>query len=407
MGWKDQLRPASFKGVNFKVEDHEAEGGRRLVVNEYPYRDLPYTEDMGRAARRYNVTAYVLGQNYMATRDALIDAIEAGGANTLVHPYLGTKSVICETYRLRETKNEGGYCVISMSLVEAGSKTFPNGAPVPTTLVSMRADELISAAKDSFVNGMTVTGVSEWVRDAYSDTLGSAAGIFDIIRTNGGINAQTTAALVNKAALWVADVADLSSPSLSLIRDLSGAADRLINTLAGVFDLAPNASTSTKNLQRFISFTNPRVGSLTSNGIIADNNAEISETFIRTAAIAVEAKSAVAQTYPTLGEALNAREYLLTRIDALAANTRDDGIYDSFRQLRTEIAAAIPGEDNDLPSLSNVTLKESVPSLVLAYDLYEGVSREQDIIDRNEIRHPAFLPGGTDLSVIKDVESTT
>ena len=163
MGWRENLRTASFKGIEFFVEDHEAEVGRRLVVNEYPYRDKPYTEDMGRKARRYIVQAYIIGDEYMTARDELFDAIEVGGAGTLIHPYLGSREVICENARARESKNEGGFVVFSLTFVEAGSRSYPNSAPVPADLVEQEADLLITAARTSFVEDMVVTGVPEWL----------------------------------------------------------------------------------------------------------------------------------------------------------------------------------------------------------------------------------------------------
>lgn len=404
--WKDRLRKGSFKGIPFYIEDHEAEVGRRLVVNEYPYRDEPFSEDMGRAARRYSVTCYMIGDNYMSDRDRMLDAIESGGAGVLVHPYLGTKDVICESGRLRETKGEGRFATFSLSFVEAGRQLFPNASPIPSDLVSLRADELISAARSAFVNGMTVTGVSEWVRDSYSGTLSSVADVFDVIRSNGGINAQTTTSLINLAAEWVADVADLGSPSIGLIRDLFGAADRIIDSIAGVFNLSPSPDIAAKNLQRFSSFSVPRNGATTAAAITANTNAQVSEDFIRTVSVATETKAAVARDYQSYEDALDARSNILTRIDALAGQTSDDTIYNSFRSLRSEVAAAIPGEKTALPRIGNVSLKQSAPSLVVAYDLYESVAREQEIIDRNKIRHPGFLPGGQLLSVLRDVKDT-
>ena len=44
------LREASFKGAPFHVEETGGQFGRRTVLHEYPFRDLPYGEDLGRSA---------------------------------------------------------------------------------------------------------------------------------------------------------------------------------------------------------------------------------------------------------------------------------------------------------------------------------------------------------------------
>ncbi|HCS4673821.1 TPA: DNA circularization N-terminal domain-containing protein, partial [Escherichia coli] len=48
MTWKDRLQDASFRGVPFKVEEESAGAGRRVETHEYPNRDKPYTEDLGK-----------------------------------------------------------------------------------------------------------------------------------------------------------------------------------------------------------------------------------------------------------------------------------------------------------------------------------------------------------------------
>lgn len=407
MTWKDRLRPASFNNIPFYVEDHELEVGRRLVVNEYPFRDEPYTEDMGASARRYNITAYLVGNNYMDDRDSLMDAVESGTVGSLVHPYYGTKEVICQSLRIRENKTEGGYAVLAFTFVQAGQRLYPEDSPVAADLVSQEADELISAVSAEFLAGMVVSDVSEWVRDAYGVSLTEISDIFSTIRVNGGINKQTTTALINQAAIWVADIADLSLPSVSLISDVQSVIDKLVSSMAGVFDLAPNSQTAVNNLIRFSDYTADRTTAATSQGDIANNNAMLTENFIRTVAVATEAKSIVKVNFATYEDAVKGRENILDRIDALAGQTTDDTVYNSLRSVRAQVAAAVPGEDNDLPRIVGVVNKESLPSLAMSYEIYGDVEQESDIIARNNIRHPAFLPGGSNLNVLEYAEDRT
>ncbi len=404
--WRERLRPASFKGATFFVEDHEAEIARRLVVNEYPFRDEPYTEDLGKSANRYNITGYVIGADYMDARDALMDAVEEGGSGTLVHPFLGSKIVNCESIRVRESKNEGGHAIFTLIFVQSGKKLFPDSAPVPNDLVSLQADSLIDAARTEFIDQMQVVGVPEWVRETYAGDLSATADIFNQIRMNGGINKQTTTALINQAAEWVADVAELSDPSLTLVADVAGTADRMIDTFKGVLDLASSAEQAIQNLDRFSDFTSSPSNGTSAQAVIADANASASETFFRTVALANETKALVDIVFPSFEEATVARETSLARIDALAGDTTSDDLYESFRQLRTEVANAVPGEDSSLPRIRAVDLNKSLPSLALSYELYGTVDREQELIDRNNVRDPGLMPGGQNIEVLEYVEDT-
>ncbi len=79
MTWKDRLQDASFRGVPFKVEEESAGTGRRVETHEYPNRDKPYTEDLGKITFRPSITAYVVGDDCFDQRDRLIDALNKPG----------------------------------------------------------------------------------------------------------------------------------------------------------------------------------------------------------------------------------------------------------------------------------------------------------------------------------------
>lgn len=121
--WRLRLRPASFRGAGFYVEAGTRSGGRRLAPHEYPKRDLPYVEDMGRKARGYSVTAYCLGPDYQDDRDALILALEAEGSGTLVLPALGDVVVKAGPYAVIERRERGGFCEFEISFLEAGEES--------------------------------------------------------------------------------------------------------------------------------------------------------------------------------------------------------------------------------------------------------------------------------------------
>src|SRR6516165_12184471 len=104
--WRLRMRQASFKGAAFHVETQGRVSGRRTVLHEYPKLDIPYAEDLGRHAVRYQVTGYVIQRwaprpgdpqsfgnmpyNYDEARDNLLRALEDTGPGRLVDPYNNT-----------------------------------------------------------------------------------------------------------------------------------------------------------------------------------------------------------------------------------------------------------------------------------------------------------------------------
>jgi prophage DNA circulation protein len=163
--YKARLRPASFRGAQFHIEAGGKTSGRRTVLHEYPKRDDPYAEDMGRRARRWTLQAYVIGGNaqafdfdYTQARDALVSACEQEGSGLLVHPTMGEMLVNCETYSLVEGRQRGNYAELDIVFVEAG--TAPNTASGAATqaIVNGQADATGEAAATSLDQNLNALG---------------------------------------------------------------------------------------------------------------------------------------------------------------------------------------------------------------------------------------------------------
>lgn len=118
--WRASLLPASFRGAEFHVEIGAKAGGRRTVTHEYPKRDDPFGEDMGRKAKRFTVNAYIVDGDYIPLRDALVDACETEGSGLLVHPTMGELLVLCDAYSVSERRERGRMCEFELTFSEAG-----------------------------------------------------------------------------------------------------------------------------------------------------------------------------------------------------------------------------------------------------------------------------------------------
>jgi len=132
IAWRSRLMPAMFRGERFHVETGVRESGRRIVPHEFPKRDAPYAEDMGRRQREFTVRGYIIvyprdvagdvlkRKNYIEQRDKLIAALETEGPAILQLPLLGILEVACTRYRVTEENRLGGYCTFDMSFTEYG-----------------------------------------------------------------------------------------------------------------------------------------------------------------------------------------------------------------------------------------------------------------------------------------------
>lgn len=132
--WRQALLPASFRNAHFHVEVGSRENGRRIVTHEFPKKELPYSEDMGRRAKMFSVRAYCItypvtlsgaglelyNVDYRVARNNLLTALETSGPGTLQLPTLPAENVVVNRYRLTEEQRFGGYCTFDIDFAEFG-----------------------------------------------------------------------------------------------------------------------------------------------------------------------------------------------------------------------------------------------------------------------------------------------
>lgn len=132
--FRDAWIPASFRNAQFFVEATSRDNGRRIVTHEFPKKELPYSEDMGRRAKTFTLRGYCITSpktfdgdrgelyniDYRVSRDNLIVALEAQGPGTLILSTLPQENVVVTRYRLTEEDRFGGYCTFDMEFAEYG-----------------------------------------------------------------------------------------------------------------------------------------------------------------------------------------------------------------------------------------------------------------------------------------------
>jgi prophage DNA circulation protein len=129
--WRERLRPASYRGARFHCEVSTRESGRRIVEHEFPKKDLPYAEDMGRVAKQFTVRGYCItfsydsgvalyARDYRIARERLRKVLDSEGAGALQLPTQTWEMVVCTRYRLTEEERFGGYCTFDMTFQEYG-----------------------------------------------------------------------------------------------------------------------------------------------------------------------------------------------------------------------------------------------------------------------------------------------
>ncbi len=392
MSWREKLGEGSFRGKPFHVTSVTYSGGRRGPLEEYPQRDLPYKEDMGRKGRTFPLEAFVIGDDYFAAREALIAALEEPGPGELVHPYYGKRRVAVETFRVSESNDEGGIARFSIEFVETPVKpSQPTAVVDPISKVrasgvAAKASvgaEFLSQYNSSNTLKTSTAGVLESASEAMGSALAKVAtGVQTLASVKRQINdfGSNAAALVNSPSVLLSSLLEIFETLGTVVSGI----DPIGALLAAYFftpGTRPPATTTTRAREQANFDAVHRV----IQRVIA----------VHTATVAIEL------TFPNYEAAVQSRTAITDVLDEQAEVASDD-TFPALHQLRADLTKAVPGTSGDLPRLLRVTPGFTVPSLVLAHSLYGNLNFEQDLVDRNNLKHPGFVVGAGELEILSD-----
>lgn len=400
--WRASLKPASFRGVPFFVEMDEQEGGRRAVTHEFPGRDMPYTEDLGRKARTVTVEAYVLGADYMAKRDALLTACEAEGPGALIVPWMPERKVVCTGLRKRESVSEGGMARFSLTFAEAGQAAAPTAAPLPGVLAGTKADDAMTAAGKVLDSSIKILGaplpVSAATLAALRTLGGTVSGASSVLR----LGADIPGALARLANITPADLAELLPSELS--GPLFGLAGSYTSLDAAFAPAHAERALALLGIAQAAPVVETPAGAGLVRTTMAENLIAVAD-YQRTAAVAEAARSASLSLPASRQEAALLRSQVVEAIDTVLDSSTDEGVYTAFTELRTSTVQALAEAAGSAPELATMRSTAVLPSLVLAQHVAPGADateQEAQLLARNSVRHPGFVPPG-DLEVLRAV----
>lgn len=402
------LRQASFRGVQFEVDDADESGGRRLARHEYPLRDLPFAEDLGRKAGEWRIRAFIIqgrSYDYVQARDALRKALTAYGPATLIHPWLGELTVAVDRFSLRETTSKGGYCEFDIDFVEAGQRENP-GARADTAqavaasagncrralrqsfaaLYAPLAQELetcLSALNDGMAWAMEYLQLPEaLISDALDfagGLIGAPAGLFDALSgIFGGLLGSLSAAEVLALGF-----------DLGLLAGGSGQVDENGYYRYGPADVLP--SRKREALDKLLAV----------NSVTAIPPATVLKRHLAQVLVMEDAAASARLDFVTADDALACRKTVLDGLEAVAPVAADP-VFAALSGLRLDVARDLTTRGGELPRVRRAELPATMPALVAAWRLHGDAARAEEIVARNRIRHPGRVPGATALEVLSE-----
>lgn len=397
MNWREQITAnsargqalrGSFRGAGFIAPTDELEFGRRTQVHEFPLRDEPYVEDLGRKARRFQIEVFVAGDGYMAERDALIAAIDEPGPGLLTHPWYGVLNVTVVEARVRQSSREGGKATFTLSLVEAGENIF-----LPT------------------IDADTASGVDAKAATATASAIGEFARKFSV----EGLTGFSLAALEAEISRTLADVTKVVGTIANTVAAEIRAPYNMAGLIVGgVQQIAALAATPLEALRLYKGLFDAGSGGASIPPTTAQRQSQARATnalheMTRTSGVIEAARTASGADFASSNEALALRDDLLAALDArmealdpVTGEPIGADLFDALRALRAAMVEDFRLRAAKLPRITTYTPKAMLPARVIAWRLYGDASRAEEIMARNNIRHPLFVPGGSALEVLTD-----
>lgn len=418
------LLPASFRGVPFAVEADTLGGGRRLAVHQYPGRDTPWPEDMGRAVRAFTIRGFIVdgdvllaGGPIQLQRLLLLAALEKKGPGTLIHPSLGVLQVVVPRFNLGQDLGAGTMSTIDIEFVESGKRSFPSllssgsGLLSAATLcdVAIAADFVRAAtlvlARPGEIQAATNTANawSSQLRSAGSDATalqrlavqlpgnngryasGATAGIagtnvgpYSADTTIGDLVTDASAQRAAIAAATDAVAAAMASAGATVGTDILAAAVQA--QVAALIGACADPADALRLLVSLLSFAGP--------------SQLMTTLFVRTLSVAL---ARVSSTYqPSSYD--DAFSVLTTVGDALdtaaiqAADAGDDGSYGALRDLRVQVVQDLQARGAALARTATFALPAPLPALAIAQRFYRDPSRADELVGEVNPVHPLFMP---------------
>jgi len=408
VNWLKTWRRASFRGAHFWVDRDQVQTGRRLVVHEFPHRNTPYIEDLGRSANRISVTAYIASDNLLREGDRLFKACSQGGAATLQLPEERLKAH-CESCERAWDKDKQGFLAFSLQFWREGSGSGPFPAPYLQRLTFSAAAAVTTAVGQYLAATVSTVGRAGFVRDAAADDIRNIAAELSAVREALPLDtakepvivravqdiyddAETLAAIGSVGNAFAAD---------SFVTQQRGdeATAELAERIAGVVGGMRESASANDVAVALAPLTEPAspdtvVARTLSRRIQVANSTAIALA-LRLTALAQWAVAVTDIEYRDRRTAIQARADLAERFDAALEALEGPTAYAAYVALSEVRDNAIQYFTRLLTDLAPVQIFEtyaSMPSLWWANRLYADASRAEELAARNRALHASFMP---------------
>lgn len=405
--WRDQMLPASFRGISFLIPQASVPVGMKVQLHEFPQRDEPYAEQLGKQAQVHRLVCWIIGDDCFERRDKFMEALETPGAGELVHPWLGRMQVKAGEAELTHDFKQGGMAAFAVTFYPDLPLKFPTAKVNTQQQVVKASDSLLDSALARYKSAMakvdqarlglarlrnSLSGVYTVIQQQFSTIIGAFTNLTGFVQSL--MNAPDSLSSLFSSYFSEFSVDDyLGDDSGSSYRNSVATATQQteavtsINTVSdsGGVDAAA-ASQATANLVQ--------------DALLVQVALIISEMPVASQPVSTATVSSVEQQavqpivrpeVPVADDVIELRDNLNEAIFQ-ASLKADPEHYMVLNTLRQTIVKHLTAVAESGVRLVEITPPETLSALVLAYRRFGDATRESEVVQRNRLRHPGFVP---------------
>lgn len=392
------LRDASFRGVPFYVETDAGSFGRRIAKHEFINRDDPYFEDLGEKAAKFTVNAYLAGDDGTA-RDALRAACLTPGPGILILPAEPPLQARCSDIEVNRSKNKLGWFDVKMTFEREGA----SDTIAVASILDVQIDDLMDAAETALGGAFAVdfslaNGLDYLVNNAVDRFQTAAALVVATVEGNPVTDTDLAASLVRDSTIAAQNAGSIvtddgSYAPVTVLRNIVGRLGDILapaDSFVALRDFTTWSSVPPSTTQ--IALNAATAPAIPSDGMDAVNELLLDGS-LRILGFIQWCRAAAQSPFSTRSQAIQARADIAeTAYQLQQDNTDYVDVVSVVTQARDLAIKAVTQAVTTLNPVVELTLNESMPSLYLAYRLYQDPTRAQELVDRNDVAMPSFMP---------------
>lgn len=414
----EQLQPASFRGVPFEVEASGITVGRRTVVHEYPQRDRPYVEDMGRATRNITLQCFVVGSDYLEQAQALMRELEEPGPGTLIHPWLGEMEVTITSVSELLFDQGLGVASVTITATEAGDLEFPAVTADEDTEALEAADAVEKSAVDKFCEDFDLSTINDWIDSALEGSLldalnfvsaGDLGKLFDYAEGVANLADKAMALLPTDPKIFATRLAGALGLSrwATTVSAWRGVAKSLKNLCrhdklkARTKAYAERKGEPMSDVTRQVMKSQAAIETLVRQLLIAQMVGVSTLVATSKDVSSPDGEEDMRTTTRSYDEIVELRDELCQVLDDELLMEENDEMYQVLDEARTAIFDVLTHKADALQHVVIVKPDDVFPAVVLAYDYHDDADRDLEIARRNSVEHEGFCPA-SELRVLSE-----